>query len=121
MGGTLIGGIIMAGWINPPEEVSKQEITVVSGSEFTTGIHPGGFGGCCDGSPSCLIYEGLLTFDLNGIKGPGLAESWEMSPDGKVWTFHLRKRVKFHDGTDFDCEDVKFTCEWNAKHGSKAW
>ena len=120
-GVVLVGGIIMAGWINPPEEVSKQGITVVSGSEFTTGIYPGGFGGCCDGSPSCLIYEGLLTFDLKGIKGHGLAESWEMSPDGKVWTFHLRKGVKFHDGTDFDCEDVKFTCEWNAKHGLKAW
>jgi len=118
-GGT--GGIIMVDWISPPEEVSKQEITVVSGSEFSTGIHPGGFGGCCDGSPSCLIYEGLLTFDPNGVKGPGLAESWEMSRDGKVWTFHLRKGVKFHDGTDFNCEDVKFTCEWNVKHGLKEW
>ena len=55
---------------------------------------------------------------------PGLAESWELSPDGLIWTFHLRPDVAFHDdwGT-VTAEDVKFTwskwCQEDADHGSR--
>src|SRR3989442_2329612 len=40
---------------------------------------------------------------------PDLAWKWDISPDGKKYTFHLRKGVKFHDGADFTAEDVKAT------------
>lgn len=55
------------------------------------------------------VYETLLTHEEGGtaIVG-GLAERWENSPDGKVWTFYLRQGVKFHDGTDFNAEAVCF-------------
>jgi peptide/nickel transport system substrate-binding protein len=42
---------------------------------------------------------------------PDLAQRWEISPDGKKYTFYLRKGVKFHDGADFTAEDVKATYE----------
>ncbi|MCL0080427.1 ABC transporter substrate-binding protein, partial [Dehalococcoidia bacterium] len=74
------------------------------------------------GSPfTPLIYEGLITLGTGNVLGSGLAESWEMSPDGKVWTFRLREGVLFHDGTSFDSEDVKFTAEWNVEQGLRAW
>lgn len=52
------------------------------------------------------VWEPLVTQDENGTPIPCLAESWEMSEDGKVWTFDLRKDVKFHDGSDFNADVV---------------
>ncbi len=42
---------------------------------------------------------------------PDLAWKWDIAPDGKKYTFHLRKGVKFHDGGDFTAEDVRATYE----------
>jgi nickel transport system substrate-binding protein len=53
-----------------------------------------------------MVYESLVENTEDGIK-PLLAESWEVSEDGKVYTFHLRKDVKFHDDEPFNAEAVK--------------
>lgn len=57
------------------------------------------------------VFEGLTRFASDGAVIPGLAESWDISEDGKTYTFHLRKGVKFHDGTAMDAEDVKFSLD----------
>jgi peptide/nickel transport system substrate-binding protein len=55
------------------------------------------------------LYGSLIKYDLDGVTPvPDLAESWS-TPDAKVWTFKLRKDVKWHDGKPFTAEDVKFT------------
>jgi peptide/nickel transport system substrate-binding protein len=57
------------------------------------------------------IYDKLIDVDekLNFV--PMLAEKWEISKDAKTYTFFLRKNVKFHDGTPFNAEAVKFNFE----------
>lgn len=55
------------------------------------------------------IFSGLLKTDDKLQMIPDLAESWEVSPDGKTFTFHLRKGMKWHDGTSLTADDVKFT------------
>jgi peptide/nickel transport system substrate-binding protein len=61
--------------------------------------------------PHNMIYEPLVTVDYNYKFQPGLAERWEASEDGLTWTFYLKKGVKFHDGTDFNAEVVKWWLE----------
>ena len=53
-------------------------------------------------------YEGLTTRDKDLKIVPALAESWE-TPEPTRWRFHLRKGVKFHDGSDFTADDVVFS------------
>src|SRR3954451_5715285 len=53
------------------------------------------------------FYEGLYGFDKDMKMIPVLAESYEVSKDGLVYTLKLRKGVKFHDGTDFKADAVK--------------
>ncbi|MEO1612994.1 MAG: ABC transporter substrate-binding protein, partial [Pseudomonadota bacterium] len=54
------------------------------------------------------LFEGLVRFAEDGSVKPGLAESWEISDGGLVYTFALREGVTFHDGTTFDADDVVF-------------
>lgn len=55
------------------------------------------------------IYENLVKYSDNGSEiMPSLAESWKTSEDGLTWVFHLRKGIKFHDGTKFDAKSVEF-------------
>lgn len=56
-----------------------------------------------------LIYSGLTRYNSRRQLIPDLATSWEISPDGKTYTFHLRKGVKWHDGVPFTSADVAFT------------
>src|SRR5690349_23799319 len=53
------------------------------------------------------FYEGLFGFDKDMKLIPVLAESYDVSKDGLVYTIKLRKGVKFHDGTDFKADAVK--------------
>ncbi len=55
------------------------------------------------------VYEGLTARDKNLKIVPGLAEKWESLDGGTRWRFYLRKGIKFHNGNDFDADDVVFT------------
>jgi len=61
-----------------------------------------------------LIFERFVGVDREGNPVPQLAESWDVSEDGKAYTFHLRKGVKFHNGTVFDASTAKFAFQWIA-------
>jgi len=67
-----------------------------------------------------LMFEPLLGRDAKGAIQPRLAESWEISKDGKMYTFRLRKGVKFHDGREMTADDVKFAIDYtlNPKNGA---
>jgi peptide/nickel transport system substrate-binding protein len=56
------------------------------------------------------IFDHLVRYKQDSPEiAPSLAESWDESADGRVWTFHLRKNVRFHDGTPLDADAVVFS------------
>ena len=57
------------------------------------------------------IYESLLRYDEQLKPQPSLAKSWDVSEDGKVYTFKLQEGVKWHDGKPFTADDVVFTLD----------
>ncbi|MGP9767406.1 ABC transporter substrate-binding protein [Halomonas sp. AOP13-D3-9] len=57
------------------------------------------------------IYEGLLRYTTDLEPMPQLAESWDVSDDGRTYTFHLREDVTWHDGEPFTAEDVVFSAD----------
>ena len=64
------------------------------------------------------VFEGLTRINEFGAVLPGLAQSWEVSDDGLIYTFHLLEGVMFGDGTAFDSGDVRFTFSRNAAAAS---
>ncbi len=69
------------------------------------------------------VMEGLVKYKPGSLEiVPGLAEKWEVSEDGKVWTFTLREGLKFSDGTPLTAKDVVRSIERVMKiNGDPAW
>ncbi|MDO8672052.1 MAG: ABC transporter substrate-binding protein, partial [Dehalococcoidia bacterium] len=58
------------------------------------------------------VFDTLWYWDVDDFElRPGIAERWQIAPDGMSHTFYIRKGVKFHDGTDLTAADVKFSIE----------
>lgn len=64
------------------------------------------------------VLEGLMKIGENGTATGLLAESWSVEPDGKTYTFRLRRGVRFHDGSPFNAGAVKFSFERAKAPGS---
>jgi ABC-type transport system substrate-binding protein len=70
------------------------------------------------------LFDGLTRFEPDARVAPGLAERWDVSPDGRTYTFHLRRGVTFHDGTPFVARHV--AASWRRaldpkSKGGRAW
>jgi peptide/nickel transport system substrate-binding protein len=120
--GTMMGATLPLG--RGTAQAAEKGGTLVWGMPAETDIlDPHATGGWLTYDVTFQIFEGLAKEDLT--KGaasypplvPALAKSWEVSKDGTQYTFMLREGVKFHDGSPFDAEAVKFNFDrfWNEK------
>jgi peptide/nickel transport system substrate-binding protein len=98
---------------------AKDELTVVQGTEVTT-LDPQQVQGIDGIAIVRHLFNSLVFLDARGEIVPDLAERWDVAADGATWTFHLRKGVKFHDGSPFNAEAVRFTIERAIGPGSPA-
>jgi oligopeptide transport system substrate-binding protein len=89
--------------------VSREDALFLSGSEST---NPREFDpATTHSSGDKLAYSGLVSFDTNLNLVPEIAESWDISTDGTVYTFHLRTNAKFHDGRAVTAQDFIYSWE----------
>src|ERR1043165_4218720 len=86
---------------------SKERVTILS-SSVTDTLNPYNHSGSLIYGMWQHMYEPLIDVAYRPVRYTGvLAESWEFQ--GKSWLFHLRKGIRFHDGTPFSSKDVIFT------------
>jgi peptide/nickel transport system substrate-binding protein len=129
------GGIALVGCSSPPRQhgaagAGDGQVAVSTGDYRESGV-PGRNGGTIRISAAAdtgtldlhaishtnaqwlgrLIYDNLVYLDEQGNPTPWLANSWTISPDGKTYTFHLRRGVTFSDGAPFDAEAVLVNLE----------
>ena len=68
------------------------------------------------------IYDTLITYDKDGNFVGDVAQSWDLSPDGNTWTFHIRHDITFSDGTPLTAKDVKFSVDrFSASNSTNPW
>lgn len=94
-----------------PAMAAKMDATIGMQLEPPNLDPTGGAAAAIDEVVYANVFEGLTRFGADGSILPALAESWDISEDGLTYTFNLREGVKFHDGTDFNAEDVKFSLD----------
>ena len=91
--------VLRVGWVSEPDVLNPFTFQSTAANELIM-----------------LIYDQLIEYDTHLKPVPALAESWSYSDDGKSITYKLRSGVKWHDGTPFSADDVKYTWEVTAKH-----
>lgn len=95
---------------NPAVAREGSEDTIIIGmSEAKGELMPIYYSSAYDGYAIGFMFDGLISNDEEGNYIPHVAKEWEVSEDGRTYTFYLRDDVKFWDGTPLTAHDVEFT------------
>jgi peptide/nickel transport system substrate-binding protein len=110
--------VFIAGAFSAVVALSNHFTTIVPrfGGSYTEGIigsprfiNPILANSDADRDLTTLTYSGLVRTSENGVIIPDLAQSWDISSDGKTYTVHLKPKLYFHDGKKLTAQDVVFT------------
>ncbi len=90
---------------------AENTVKILTAEKWVT-LDPAKAGDAASAKIISNIFEGLVKYKANSVEvEPALATKWEVRENGSVWIFQLREGVKFHDGTPFNAEAVKFSVE----------
>ncbi|RPI00870.1 MAG: glutathione ABC transporter substrate-binding protein GsiB, partial [Zetaproteobacteria bacterium] len=105
-------GLLVLGWLlaavglSSPALAGERVITIAQYADAVS-LDPQHTNDNASYSVEKPMIEGLIGFNEKMEQIPQLAERWDASPDARVYTFYLRKGIKFHDGTPFNAAAVK--------------
>src|SRR2546428_93065 len=103
---TVAAGLLALGQGGPAGAQPQKTLVIAIGAD-QTGLDPQTVQNNESGFVMSTIFDSVVNYKPGSSEvGPGLAESWTVSPDGKVFTFKLRRGVKFHDGTPMNARTV---------------
>jgi oligopeptide transport system substrate-binding protein len=105
---TLAALVLLASGCSPQRP--RADLVFINGAEPET-LDPAIITGQPEGRIVNALFEGLLRFDKNGKAVLGVAASWDISPDGCTYTFHLRPDAKWSDGHPVTAQD--FVDSWH--------
>lgn len=101
----------------PENEVKYKEELIVGNNVKITTLNPQGIANAGHGIQYQLTHESLVHYNtVTSEIEPRLAKSWELSKDGKTYTFKLRDDVYFHNGEKLTADDIIFTIEFGKEH-----
>lgn len=91
---------------------AKTDLTIAVDADYAT-LHPADTSTAVENHLSCQIYDTLFypNYDDPTKMEPRLADKWEVSEDGKCYTFYLNEKATWHDGTPVTAEDVAFSLD----------
>ncbi|HEY6077774.1 MAG TPA: peptide ABC transporter substrate-binding protein, partial [Polyangiaceae bacterium] len=106
----LLAAILIVGLTLSKSTSGRADFTFINGSEPKT-LDPQLMTGEPEGRVAESLFEGLTRLEARTLQPvPGVAESWDISPDGKTYTFHLRQDARWSDGRPVTAQD--FTYAW---------
>jgi oligopeptide transport system substrate-binding protein len=111
--------LISSGCSSGPSQISNQETIYIFGIGPST-IDPAVARGDESLEYVVEIFSGLVCFNPDLELIPDIAESWDRSADGTIYTFHLRHNVKFHDGKNVTANDFKYSLERTCDPATKS-
>lgn len=102
-----------------PEPAAEKTLVIAMGADATY-LDPESVMNNESGFVMSAIFDGLTKYKKGTSEpGPGLAEKWDISAEGKEYTFYLRKGVKFHDGTDWNADALMFELDRNINENNE--
>ena len=105
---TVLASTLAAGTVPKPGRAQAGKTLVVGIAADPTGLDPEAVLNNTSGFIMATVYDSLVRYKPGAVEvEPGLAERWDIAPDGLTYTFHLRPGVLFHDGTRCDADAIK--------------
>ena len=99
-----------------PVAAHADKTLVVSIAADPTGFDPEAVANNTSGFIMATVFDSLVSYKPGTTEvAPGLAKSWDISPDGLTYTFHLRTGITFHDGSKFDAHEYIQTLDRQLK------
>lgn len=105
-----LAAVLGTAWVGTSESAVRDTMVFGPNSDALT-LDPHTMNDNTSEQAICMLYDNLVKFDKDRNIVGELAESWQVSDDGRTWTFKLRQGVTFHDGTLLDSKAVQKTFE----------